>query len=221
MGVINDPTTGTNIARVGETATGATGALHASSKPVRSSLGHFRVNHRPTTAVWAAGNRIFQFRNPAPDRLAVMTRFVVKIQPIGGGAAADRGQVQFFKVKNFTAMDGTNNTTLTPSSKRSGQVALCQMEGVTALGTGGSGFAGTQDSDSSGVIIGDEELLAIPTLATFPWLGTDMFDDVNGTHPWTFALNEGFTIVPVGGSGGTLSVYFDLSWTEILLPTSY
>src|SRR5258706_70302 len=46
MAVINDPTTSTNIGRVGEVATGATGAIHMVGKPIPSSVGHYRTNHR-------------------------------------------------------------------------------------------------------------------------------------------------------------------------------
>jgi hypothetical protein len=219
MGFINDPVTGANQDRVGEVASGATGVLHETFKPVPTLLGHYRVNHHPTVAAWGGGNRTFQFRNPAVDRIAVLTHFVVKILVFTSGVAqTDIGELDFTKVTNFTAMDSTNNTVLTPSAKRANMSPpRCQVEGMTAIGTAGAGFAGTLDPIAGYAVGGIAQLTTQPT--TWNTINfTEMEDDVNGTHPWVFSKDEGFLISPRLNSGGTVSAYFDLSWAEISVP---
>jgi hypothetical protein len=226
MGVVNDPTTGTNVSEVGEVATGATGALHTAQKPVPSlpSVNHFRVNHHPTVGVAGGAIRVFQFRNPAPNVLAVVTHMSVKVMYTGAsGTAAGENEFDYFRITRYTAQDTTNNTVLVPSSKRpGGAVAQCQVEGVTAIATGGAGFAGTIAPDTAGYVpLGWGYLTTFPTTFQIVLNVTELEDDMNATHPWSFLLDEGFYLTPRVASVANVSVYFDLSWTETTIPASY
>jgi hypothetical protein len=60
-------------------------------------------------------------------------------------------------------------------------------------------------------------LAALPTAGTVVVQLNDIFDDVNGTHPFVLVQNEGIIIENrvVLGAAAASSVYIDFSWAEV------
>ena len=98
---------------------------------------------------------------------------------------------------------------------------VCQLQHATALGTGLSGGALTKDTSSIGFLVPGIAVNVLPTAGLWPFLGHDVFDDMFGEYPLTFALNEGFTIEARASSVEQLSVYFDISWAELSVPNNF
>lgn len=223
MATVNDPNTGTNVTAVGEKATGSTGALHTVNKPLPSSVGHYRVNHRCVlVATQAANSRLFEIRNTSATNLIIPTRLRIKWFSASAHTALIEDSLDVFKVTGFSAVDTTNTVTLTPSLRRTSMSATtAALRGVTVAGAAAGMTGGTLVKDGSSVgqvplVLAQAVMAATDTLSRwFP--DNDMLDDVNGTHPFVFAQNEGFIIenrVLLGAAAGS-SVYIDLSYAEV------
>src|SRR6185436_7306610 len=138
MATINDPTTATNVQRVGNVSTG-NGAAHVVVKPIPyGSIGHYRTNHRcALVATQAANSRLFEVRN-AGTNLLVPTRMLVKWVQTAAHTAAIEDSLDVFKVTSFTVLDNTNTVTPTASVKlTTGMTAPpgnAQIRGVTVAG---------------------------------------------------------------------------------------
>jgi hypothetical protein len=200
----------------------AASAAHSTIKPIPYGvLGHYRVNHRCALAGnQAANSRLFEMRNTHATNLIVPTRLVVRwIQT--GGTASTEDSLDVFKVTAFSAVDTTNTVTPTTSVKRASMAAppgAAAIRGVTVAGAaaGMTGGTLTKDGGSIGQLV--QQLLGtLPTAGTVGVLAFVNFGDMDGTHPFAFAQNEGFIIenrVLLGiGGGGT--VYIDFSWAEV------
>lgn len=221
MAVINDPTTAGNITRIGESATGATGAAHVVVKPIPSSLGHFRVTHRcALIAAQAANSRLFEVRNSGVN-LLVLTRLTLKWLQTAAHTAAIEDSLDVFKVTGFTVLDGVNTVTPLGSIKRATMPAFpgnAQIRGVTIAGAaaGMTGATLTKDGGPfSQLPLWLTLAFADPSQRLVAQL--DAEDDVNGTYPFTFAQNEGFIIenrVLLGAAAGS-SVYIDAAFAEV------
>lgn len=222
MATINDPIIPANIGRVGEAATGATGAQHSVSKPIPSSIGHYRVNHRCALVnAQAANSRLFEIRNTHASNLLVPTRLVIKWLQNAAHTAAIEDSLDVFKVTGFSAVDTTNVVTPTASIKRAGMAAApgnAAIRGVTIAGAAAGMTGGTLTKDGGSVGQLPQWLLAaVPTGGPVPPAVLDCFDDVNGTHPFVLAQNEGIIVenrVLLGAAAGS-SVYIDFSWCEV------
>jgi len=220
MATVADPTVGTNVARVGEVATGATGALHVVQKPIPSSVGHYRVNHRCILlASQAANSRLFEVRNTSATNLLIPTRLIIRWQYSTAHTAAIEDSLDVFKCTGFTAVDTTNTVTPVPSLKRTSMGATtAAIRGVTVGGAAAGMTGGTLTKDSSSVgQLPQWMLAAVPTASLVPFTQLDVFDDVNGTSPFIFVQNEGLIIenrVLLGAAAGS-TVYIDFSYAEV------
>jgi len=225
MAVINDPIAATNIGRIGEIAAGVGGALdsqHVTIRPIPTSIGHYRVNHRCVIANTQAANaRLFEVRNTHATNLLIPTRLILKWLQTGVHTAAIEDSLDVFKVTNFSAVDTTNTVTLTGSIKRQAMTAApggALLRGVTAAGAAAGMTGGTLTKDGASVGQLPKWLLAAqPTAGAIEPSVLDCFDDVNGTHPFVFAQNEGLIVenrVLLGAAAASV-VYIDFSWAEV------
>lgn len=199
-------------------------ALHSTIKPIPwGTLGHYRVNHRcALVASQAANSRLFELRNTHATQLIVVTRLVIKWMQTAAHTAAIEDSLDVFKVTSFSAVDTTNTVTPVASVKRATMTAagssIAAIRGVTVAGAAAGMTGGTLTKDTSAVGQLPQWLLAAqPTGGTVMPLVLDVFDDVNGTHPFVFAQNEGVIIenrVLLGAAAGS-SVYIDVSWAEV------
>lgn len=226
MAVINDPSSVSNVTRVGEIATGATGAAHFTQKPIPSSIGHYRVTYRfAIVAAQAAGSRLFECRNTLAQ-LFIPTRLRVKIISNQAHTAFIENSLDIYKATGFTVTDTTSTVTPVAKTKRTtGMTAApagIDIRGVTAAGLAAGMTGGTltalADPFCQCPYVGAQAAQAVgETTPRFPY-ETDVLDDVNGTHPFALEQNEGIVIanrVLLGAAAGAF-VYIDLSYAVVL-----
>ena len=223
MAVINDPNTAANISRVGEVATSSTGAQHVVGKPLPSSVGHYRVAGRcALLAAQVANGRIFEVRNNGSN-LIIPTRLRLGWQQTAAHTADIRLELDLFKVTGFTVLDTTNTQTLTPSLKRTSMSATnAQVRMLAAAGNVNGMTGGTLTKDTSPVSIVEQVMRQTFTLGAtgsnppLPML-YELLDDVNGTHPWVLAQNEGLEIenIVLSGAAAGSSITIDFSYAEV------
>lgn len=201
----------------------AQSALHATLKPIPyGALGHYRVNHRcAIIAAQAANSRLFELRNSHATNLIVPTRLVLKWLQTAAHTAAIEDSLDVFKVTGFSVVDTTNTVTPTASQKKASMASApggAVVRGVTIAGATAGMTGGTLTKDGGSIGQLPQWLLAAePTAGSVATMVIDNFDDVNGTHPFVFAQNEGFIIenrVLLGAAAGS-SVYIDFSWAEV------
>lgn len=194
-------------------------------KPIDyGTLGHYRVNHRCAIInAQAAASRLFEIRNSSAVNLIIPTHLIIKCLQTGAHTVALETSIDVFKVTGFSVLDTTNTVTLTPSVKRTLGMTVAastgaQFRGVTIAGAAAGMTGGTLTKDASAVGQLPVWLLAaMPTTGNvFPQV-SDYFDDVNGTHPFVLAQNEGIIVenrVLLGAAAGS-SVYIDFSYVEV------
>lgn len=221
MATLNDPNTAANIMGVG--AVSGANPAHVLPKPIPYGvLGHYRVNHRcALVATQAAGSRLFEVRNSGAN-LLVPTRLIIKWIQTAAHTAAIEDSLDVFKDTAFTVVDNANTVTPTASVKRTATMAAApgaaQIRGVTIAGAAAGMTGGTRTPDAGSIGQIPKWLtagFADPQRLEYSQL--DNFDDVNGTHPFVFAQNEGLEIqnrVLLGAAAGS-SVYIDFSWAEV------
>lgn len=223
MAVINDPTVAANITRVGEVATGATGALHMTMRPIPASVGHYRTNHRCALVNTQAGNsRLYEIRNTHASNLLITTRLLTKWMSSSAHTAFIEDSLDVYKVTSFSVVDTTNTVTPTTSLKRASMSATsAAIRGVTVAGAAAGMTGGTLTKDGNSIgqhpkILAQAVEATTETTPRTPDV-MDHFDDVNGTHPFVFIQNEGLIIenrVLLGAAAGS-SVYIDHSFAEV------
>lgn len=192
-------------------------------KPLdHGALGHYRVNHRcALVATQAANSRLFELRNSHATNLIVITRLLVKWMQTGTHTAAIEDSLDVFKVTGFTAVDTTNTATPVPSSKRTNMAVppgAAAIRGVTVAGAAAGMTGGTLTKDSSSVGQLPKWLLAaMPTAGPVDPSVLDVFDDVNGTHPFVLVQNEGVIVENrvLLGAAAASAVYIDCSYAEV------
>lgn len=203
-------------------------AAHVHIKPLEyGALGHYRVNHRCVLVnTQAANSRLFEIRNTHATNLIIPTRLIIKWMSLSAHTALIEDSLDVFRVTGFTAVDTTNTVTLTGSVKRTSTMAAApggaSLRGVTVAGAAAGMTGGTlvKDGGSIGqapIILAQAVMATTDTLFRTPVIIHDMFDDVNGTHPFVFAQNEGLIVenrVVLGAAAGS-SVYIDFSWAEV------
>lgn len=189
-----------------------------------NALGHYRVNHRCAIVnTQAANSRLFEVRNTHATNLIVPTRMIIKWLQTGVHTAAIEDSLDIFKVTGFSAVDTTNTVTPTQSVKRTTGMAavgssIAAIRGVTIAGAAAGMTGGTLTKDGGAIGQLPQWLLAAqPTAGTVVVQLADLFDDVNGTHPFVFAQNEGLIIENrvLLGAAAASSVYIDFSWAEV------
>lgn len=224
MATVNDPNVAVNIQRVGEisSASGAMGAAWVHMKPIPSSVGHYRTNHRCVlVATQAANSRLFECRNTHATNLIIPTRLLTKWMTLSAHTAIIEDSLDVFKATTFNVVDTTNTVTPTTSLKRQTMTATsAALRGVTVAGAAAGMTGGTLTKDGNS--IGQHpKILPLTVMATTETLPRapdimDHFDDVNGTHPFAFIQNEGLEVenrVVLGAAAGS-SVYIDFSFAE-------
>jgi hypothetical protein len=196
---------------------------HFTQKPVPyGARGHYRSNHRcALIAAQAANSRLFSFRNPHATELCTITRLVLKWIQTAAHTAAIEDSLDVFKVTSFSVVDTTNTVTPGVSYKR-GTMAVTPnavLRGVTVAGAAAGMTGGTLTKDGTSVgQLPKWFVAAVPTASEVKTDLLDVFDDVNGTHPFVFAQNEGLIIenrVLLGAAAGS-GVYVDISWAVSL-----
>ena len=163
----------------------------------------------------------FEVRNTGTN-LLIPTRLVIKWLQTAAHTAAIEDSIDVFRVTGFSVVDTTNTVTPTASVKRTtgmtGAPGNAAIRGVTIAGASAGMTGGTLTKD--GGATGQVPLwltLAYADPAQRNMAVLDCFDDVNGTHPYIFAQNEGLIIenrVLLGVAAGS-SVYIDFSWAEV------
>lgn len=221
MGIQNQGLSG-DIVEAGLRNYNAGASLHTVTKPIAyGSLGHYRVAARVSMATSQnANSRLFEVRNPSATALIIPTRLRVSILPAGTVTAAYRMELDLFKLTTFTAVDTTGTVTpgANPSAKRTSTMTAAPQAAirwVTAAGAAGGMTGGTLTKDANPAAI-HQGWVATAAATTVP-LVAEMLDDVNGTHPFVFAQNEGFeieNIVAGSGTANVIDVMVDFSWAE-------
>lgn len=214
MAVINDPNVAANIAGVGEVVQVP---LHVVMKPHKSAAGHYRSSARfLLAAAQVAGSRVWAVRNPHASLLLVPTRLVVRYVQSAAGTAQDNG-LDLFKCTGYSVDETTNQATPATNLKRTTGMsasAAANIRQVTATGVA-AGMTGATRVPAAGAFSSvpiSVQAAVQPAVQQF-----DLLDDVNGTHPWVFAQNEGIEIqnrvLNVTSYG--VMVYVDFSWVEL------
>jgi hypothetical protein len=205
------------LAGVGEEANKP---LHITSKALPATVGHYRTAVKLTMATTQAANsRLFEIRNTHSTNLLVLTRCWVSAMPTGTVTTAYAGEIGLFRCTTFNAVDTANTVTPTTSVKRSSMTAYpgnAAVRHVTIAGAaaGMTGGTLTKDANQSGSLVFNAITAAAGTTPTM----REMVDDINGTHPFVFAQNEGFELenVVVGsGTANVIQVIIDVSWAEV------
>jgi hypothetical protein len=206
----------------GQNAFNAGASLHTVDKPLAYNVGHYRVNHRCALVnTQAANSRLFEIRNTHATNLLVPTRLILKWLQTGTHTAAIEDSLDVFKVTGFTVVDTTNTVTPTASIKRASMTAQpgnAALRAVTIAGAAAGMTGGTLTKDGSSIGQLPKWLLAaLPTAGVVDPNVADIFDDVNGTHPFVLAQNEGIIVENrvLLGAAAASSVYIDFSWAEV------
>jgi hypothetical protein len=196
-------------------------AGHIHVKPLEyGSLGHYRLFVRlPSITALAANARIFEIRNTSATTLIVPTRLILRAVQTAAGTAQENS-IDCFRVTGFSAVDTVNTTTITPSVRRTtGMTAAASAAAairamVTANTAGMTGGTLTKDATAFASLPFN---VAAAISTTFMWGPLDVFDDVNGTHPFVFAQNEGFEIENrvLNATSYGITWYVDFSWAEV------
>ena len=220
MATLNDPNVAANIVGVGGVA--GTNPLHVLLKPLPyGALGHYRLNLRiNSTTAQAANSRILEIRNADASNLLVPTRLTLRaLQTVAG--TAQENSLDVYKVTGFTAVDTTNTVTPTSSVKRTAGMAAfpgtnISIRHLTLAGAAAGMTGGTLTKDAQAFAsLPYNVAAAIST--TYLWGPLDVMDDVNGTHPFVFAQNEGLIVenrvLNVTSYG--ITWYLDFSWAVV------
>lgn len=222
MAVINDPSVAANIQRVGEIATGATGAAHSTLKPIPTTVGAYRVTHScALVATQAANSRLFEFRNTHATNLCIPTHLKLRWLQDAAHTAAIEDAIDAYKVTGFSVVDSVNTVTLTGSIKRAGMTAApgnALLRGVTVAGAAAGMTGGTLTKDGSPFgTLAQWLLLAQPTAAEVLPVEDDLIVVPSQEYPFVFGQNEGFILenrVLLGAAAGS-TLYIDYGWTEV------
>lgn len=219
MAVTEGGTSGA-LAEVGVPAAGQIGtnlAQHVTLKGIPyGTLGHYRLTLRSLSdAAQAANARIFELRNTGTN-LIIPTRLTLRAMQVAAGTAQENS-IDCYRVTGFTAVDTTNTSTPVASVKRTGMGAApgnVALRTKTANAAGMTGGALTKDTTAFASLPYN---VAAAINTTTIWGPLDALDDVNGTHPFVFAQNEGFIIenrvLNVTSYG--IAWFIDISYAEV------
>jgi len=208
-----------------EVGLGAAMAQHATIKPIpHGSLGHYRSAVRfATVAAQATIVPVWEVRNTAAN-IIIPTRLRVSWTQAGIVTTAGRYDLELRRLTGFTVSSTTNTVTPTASIKRTSGMAAppggAAIRHVTIAGAAAGMTGGTWVADGGAGWIGERWFLAaMPTASELapvvPW---ELLDDVNGTHPFALAQNEGLQIRPIVAGSVTsfiTSISVDFSWAEV------
>lgn len=194
--------------------------LHVVNKPIPyGSLGHYRTSVRiVSTAAQAANSKIFEIRNTHATNLIVPTRLIIRALQVAAGTAQENS-LDCYRVTGFTTSSTTSTVTPVSSVKRTSMAAYpggaavrhLTLAGVAAGMTGGTYVKDTQFFATLPYNV------AAAIATTYQWGPLDALDDVNGSHPFVLAQNEGIGIenrvLNVTSYG--IAWYIDFAWAEV------
>jgi len=195
-------------------------AANVHIKPLEyGALGHYRTAVRiASTAAQAANSRIFEIRNTHATNLIIPTRLLLRAGQTAAGTAQENS-LDVYRCTSFTAVDTTNTVTPTTSVKRTSMAAYpggAAVRHLTLTGAAAGMTGGTLTKDAQFFATLPYNVAAAINTTT-QWGPLDTLDDVNGTHPFVFAQNEGFVIenrvLNVTSYG--ITWYIDFSWAEV------
>jgi hypothetical protein len=195
-------------------------SLNVQTKPIEyGALGHYRTTVRiASTAAQAANSRILELRNTSATNLIVLTRLSLRALQTAAGTAQENS-LDCFRVTGFTAVDTTNTVTPVSSVKRTSMAAYpggAAIRHLTLSGAAAGMTGGTLTKDTQAFATLPYNVAAAIATTTI-WGPLDCLDDVNGTHPFVFAQNEGFIVenrvLNVTSYG--ITWYLDVSWAEV------
>jgi hypothetical protein len=195
-------------------------AQHVVVKPLEyGALGHYRTTVRiNSTAAQAANSGLFEIRNTHATNLIIPTRLVIRaLQTVAG--TAQENSVDCYRCTSFTASSTTNTVTPVSSVKRTSMAAYpggAAVRHLTLAGAAAGMTGGTRTKDTQAfATLPYNVAAAINT--TGIWGPLDALDDVNGTHPFVFAQNEGIWIenrvLNVTSYG--ITWFIDFNWAEV------
>lgn len=222
MAVINDPNTAANVTQVGPVSTAVTqNPLHVAMYPLPfGALGHYRTSVRiNSTAAQAANSRIFEIRNTHATNLIIPTRMQIRaLQTVAG--TAQENSLDVYRCTGFSAVDTVNTVTPVSSVRRTSMAAFPGGAAIRTLT-----LAGALAGMTGGTLTKDTQFFAtlpynVSTAisTTTIWGILDVFDDVNGTHPFVFTQNEGLIVenrvLNVTSYG--ITWFIDFSWAEVV-----
>lgn len=185
------------------------------------TLGHYRSTVRfSLVASQAANSRLWEIRNTTTNYI-IPTRLNIQWTQTAAHTASIRDSLQLFRCTSFTAVDTTNTVTPTVSPRKATMAAApggAAIRHVTVAGASAGMTGGTLTKDG-GFSSAIEIWLIQTTSATIQLMPVtkEMLDDVNGTHPFVLAQNEGLELeneVLLGAAAGS-SVVVDFSWAEV------
>lgn len=200
----------------------AASAAHVQVKPIaHGALGHYRSSVRfALINAQAADSRLWVIRNNATNVL-VATRLRIQWTLIGAHTAAILDSLDLYRLTAFTTLDTTNTVTPVASVKRTAGMAAApggaQLRHVTVAGAAAGMTGGTSTPDGGAASMTEQWLLAaVPTAGPTTTLTAELLDDVNGTHPFVLAQNEGLVLRNrvLLGAAASSSVVVDFSWAE-------
>jgi hypothetical protein len=210
-----------NSGTIQEVAGATFKAAHVHLKPLEyGALGHYRTSVVVTMATsQAANSRLFEIRNTHATNLIIPTRIRVGMMPTGTVTNPYAHQIGLFRLTNFTAVDTTNTVTPASSVRRASMAAYpggAAVRHVTLAGAaaGMTGGTMTKDAQAAANFINWASTAAATTQSIYQ----ELLEDVQGTHPFVFAQNEGFEIENVVGGSATanvIQVVIDVSWAEV------
>lgn len=193
-------------------------AVNVNIRPIDyASLGHYRVFSRVmSTAAQAANSRLFELRNNGSNFI-VPTRLILRAMQVAAGTAQENS-IDVYRCTNFTAVDTTNAATPNVIVKRVGaMVSAPGSAQVRSLNANAAGMTGGTMTKDAGPITSMPYNVAAAINTTSIIGPLDCFDDVNGTHPFVLAQNEGLVlenrVLNVTSYG--IAWFIDLSWAEV------
>lgn len=209
--------TGGNVVGVGNEAASA---LHATSKPIPASVGHFRVARRFVPIASATANANFIAMRNASANLVMPTHIRLRILQTGVPTAAIEHRVGIFVARGYSAADGTGiGATLTLSGNNAKKRTSMSTTGVVITETSAAGglTGGTKTLDVDPMGLATLWVLAAvsttaPNESIYEWEAS-MGD---GAHPLTLAQNEGICFQLLGALGAASGVVYmyEIAWAE-------
>jgi hypothetical protein len=195
-------------------------ATHTHIKPLEyGSLGHYRTTVRiNSTAAQAANSRLFEIRNTHATNLIIPTRLTLRaLQTVAG--TAQENSIDAYRVTGFSAVDTVNTVTPVSSVKRASMAAYpggAAVRHLTLAGAAAGMTGGTLTKDTQAFATLPYNVAAAIGTAS-QWGPLDCMDDVNGTHPFVFAQNEGLIVenrvLNVTSYG--ITWFIDFAWAEV------
>jgi hypothetical protein len=160
---------------------------------------------------------LLELRNSGTN-LIVPTRITIRALQVAAGTAQENS-VDLYRATSFTVVSTVNATTPAASVKRTTMAAFPggaqpRFLTVTGVAAGMTGSTATKDSQPFATLPYN---VAAAIGTTTIWGPLDALDDVNGTHPFVLAQNEGIVaenrVLNVTSYG--IAWFFDIAWAEV------